>query len=185
MRARPEERYPTAVALLADLRALDGAANVPGREISSGALWWWQFHQAAIAALNGVMPVAVWAIRHWIRPYGSLLFLVALSFATISVTLRLNLLFASRVHPVTLVEHRARLFPAIVFSDALLAVMLLAVAGLIAAGERDEVAALFLSVAVVTLASLGLIEPATTRAAGLNREPGKGEADSASSRRSK
>ena len=113
--------------------------------------------------------VAFWAVRHWIkRPYGSLLFLVALSLATISVTLRLNLVFASRVHPVTLVEHRSRLFPAIVFSDALLAVTLLAVAALIAAGEHDEVAALFLSLAVVTLASLVLIEPATTRAADLS-----------------
>ncbi len=186
MRARPDERYPTAGALLADLRTLDRAANMPAKDIPPNALWWWQFHQTAIAALNGVMPVAFWAVRHWIqRPYGSLLFLVALSLATISVTLRLNLGFASRVHPVTLVEHRSRLFPAIVFSDALLAVTLLAVATLIAAGEHDEVAALFLAVAVVTLASLGLIEPATTRAAGLNRESRDGWTGSASSRRPK
>ena len=36
--------------------------------------------------------------------------------------------------------------------------------------EDSSYAALFLSVGVVMLASLALIEPATTRAAGLNRE---------------
>ena len=87
--------------------------------------------------------------------------------ATISVTLRLNLSFTSRVHPAMLIEHRARLFPAIALADALLAIALLVSAATIA-GNHDEVAAVFVSVAVVMLASLGLIEPATTKAAGLN-----------------
>ena len=106
-------------------------------------------------------------MRSWIgRPYRSPMFLVTLALATISVTLRLNLWFTSRVHPDTLVDHRTRLYPAIVFADALLGIALLAVAAFIA-GEHDEVAALLLSVAVVLLASLALIEPATTRAARL------------------
>jgi hypothetical protein len=70
------------------------------------------------------------------------------------------------VHPSTLVEHRARLFPAIVFADALLAATLLVTAARVA-GDYDEVAALILTVAVVILASLTLIEPATTKAADL------------------
>jgi hypothetical protein len=37
------------------------------------------------------------------------------------------------------------------------------------AGDHDEVAALILTAAVAMLASLALIEPATTRAAGLGR----------------
>jgi hypothetical protein len=97
------------------------------------------------------------------------MFLATLALATISVTLRLNLAFTSRVHPDTLIEHRARLFPAVAVADALLAAALLGTATLIA-GDHDEIAALFISVGVVMLASLALIEPATTRAAGLNRK---------------
>ena len=109
----------------------------------------------------------MWAIRSWVpRPYGSLLFLAALTLATVSVTLRLNLLFTSRVHPGMLVEQRNRSFYGIAFADTALALLLLAAAAVIA-GEHDELAALFLSVGIVTLASLGLIEPATTKAAGL------------------
>ena len=167
MRAVPEERYSSTSALLDDLRALEGSRGAAPAAGRHDPLWWWQFHQIAIAVLNGVMPAAVWAVRGWItRPYGSALFLATLMLATISVTLRLNLSFTSRVHPDTLVEHRVRLFPAIVAADGLLAVALLGTAARLA-GDYDEVAAVILCVAVVILASLTLIEPATTRAAGL------------------
>jgi hypothetical protein len=65
-------------------------------------------------------------------------------------------------------DHRARLFPAIATIDALLAGSLLVTAGLIA-GEHDGIAAIFVALAAVMLASLSLIEPATTAAAGLSR----------------
>jgi hypothetical protein len=169
MRATPAERYVTAEALLVDLRALDAFSATGLQPAHHAGLWWWQFHQTAAAIFNAAVPAAVWAARHWIaRPYGSTMFLVALVLATISVTLRLNLSFTSRVHPATLIEHRARLFPAVATADALLATALLVTAALIA-GEHDGIAAIFVSVAVVMLASLTLIEPATTRAAGLSR----------------
>jgi serine/threonine protein kinase len=174
VRAAPAERYPSAEALLADLRALD-TRSAPARPVPEGdSLWWWQFHQVAIAVVNALMPVAMWTIRHWVpsrRPYASTLFLAALTFATVSVTLRLNLFFTSRVHPAMLVEQRTRSFPGIAFADAALAMLLLAGAALIA-GDHDEYAALFLSLAIVDLASLGFIEPATTRAAGLKAPKG-------------
>jgi hypothetical protein len=167
MRALPEERYLSGAALLADLRALHDGHTAPPMAAADDRFWWWQFHQIAISALNGVMPAAVWAVRRWIdRPYGSAMFFVALGLATISITLRLNLWFTARVHPDTLVHHRARLYPAIVFADALLGVVLLGAAAFIV-GTHDEVAALLLSMALVTLASLALIEPATTRGAGV------------------
>ena len=167
MRAKPAERYPSAMELLQDLQGLEQSGSGPSASRPRDALWWWQFHQIAIAVLNGVMPAAVWAVRHWIaRPYGSALFLATLMLATISVTLRLNLSFTSRIHPATLVEHRTRLFPAIMVADTLLAVALLGTAARLA-GDYDEIAAVILCVAVVILASLTLIEPATTRAAGL------------------
>lgn len=167
MRAAPAERYPSSEALLADLRALD-PSSVSARRLTGGdTLWWWQFHQIAIAIVAALMPAAMWMIRKWMtRPYGSTLFLAALTLATIAVTLRLNLFFTSRVHPGMLVEQRNRSFFGIAFADTALAVLLLIAAAMLA-GEHDEVAALFLSVAIVVLASLGLIEPATTRAAGL------------------
>jgi hypothetical protein len=169
LRAAPDQRYPTGTALLADLRALDQSALGATPAGDRDALWWWQFHQAVIAIVNGLMPAAVWGVRRWMAmPYGSALFLTTLMLATVSVTLRLNLLFTSRVHPGMLVEHRARLFPAVVAADGLLAVALLGTAARIA-GDHDEVAALILTAAVAMLASLALIEPATTRAAGLVR----------------
>lgn len=168
MRASPEERYPSGGALLDDLRTLATGAQ----PISAGPLpradrlWWWQFHQGTVAALNASIPIAAWAIRDWARPYGSAIFLLTLGLATVSVTLRLNLWFTSRIHPDMLIAHRRRLFPAVAVADALLAVTLLAGAARIA-GTHDELAALLLSLAVVTLASLTLIEPATSRAAEL------------------
>jgi hypothetical protein len=93
---------------------------------------------------------------------------VALTLATISVALRLNLSFTARVNQAMLIDHRARVFPAIATVDALLAGSLFT-AGALIAGDHDAVAALLVGLAAVTLASLSLIEPATTRAAGLNR----------------
>jgi hypothetical protein len=168
MRATPAERYPAGDVLVADLRALEGSVDMRPPGVHQDGLWWWQFHQTVVAILNAAVPAALWGVRHWIgRPYGSAMFLIALTLATISVTLRLNLSFTSRIHPATLIEHRARLFPAVAAADALLAAALLGTAAFIA-GDHDEIAALFLSVAVVMLASLALIEPATTRAAGIN-----------------
>ena len=173
MRASPAERYPTADALLVDLRALESgniAAMSPSRD---DAVWWWQFHQHVVAVVNAAAPAVIWSVRRWIgSPNGSRLFLVALTLATISVALRLNLSFTARVHRAMLIEHRARVFPAIATVDALLAGSLF-VAAVLIADAHDAVAALLVGLAAVTLASLSLIEPATTKAAGLNanREP--------------
>jgi serine/threonine-protein kinase len=177
MRARPEERYASSADLLADLRALthEGVVSRSTPDVTlplaadGQAMWWWRFHQGAIAALNTAMPVAAFAMRRWPpAPYGSWIFYAVLTLATVSVTLRLNLIFASRVHPHSLVPHRARLFPAIAAADALLAAVLLGAAAILA-GPHDEMAALLLVAAIVLLASLTLVEPATTRAAGIKK----------------
>ena len=168
MRGNPAERYPTAEAVLVDLRALEtgslSAFSVPRHD----ALWWWQFHQYVVAVLNAAAPAALWGVRRWASPYGSKLFLVALTLATISVALRLNLSFTSRVHPAMLIDHRARLFSAIATIDSLLAASLFVAAALIG-DAHDAIAAILVALAAVMLVSLSLIEPATTRAAGLNR----------------
>jgi hypothetical protein len=97
---------------------------------------------------------------------GRVIFFATLILATISVTLRLNLWFSARVDPEGLAEHRARVFPAVVTADSLLVLVLFS-AGAFVAAAREEFAALIVVVAVASLASLLVIEPATTRSAGL------------------
>jgi hypothetical protein len=170
MRRAPTERYPSAEALLVDLRTLHGVRPLAMPAVRHDSFWWWQGHQLIVSAVNAGAAAAVWGVRQWVgKPGGTILFLVSLAFATISVALRLNLFFASRVHPLTLIEHRARVFPPVAVLDTLLAGTLLAAATIIAAGDHDGMAAILIALAAVMLASLSLIEPATTAAAGLIR----------------
>ncbi len=91
---------------------------------------------------------------------------MVLALATIAVVLRLNLLFTSRVHASMLSAHRARLFPWVVAAESLLAVVLL-VSAFALGTESDTTAAPLLSVGLILVASLAIIEPATTSGAGL------------------
>ncbi len=171
LHAAMDDRYPSGQALLDELRAVkDAGLNAPPWAApAAGGFWWWQFHQASVAVVTGLTPIPAWLVRQWAgAPYGSWMFYGALVLATASVTLRTNLLFAARVYPAKIVEHRARLHPVIAGAEALLAIVLLASAALIA-GPHDATAALLVSVAIVTIASLLMIEPATTAAAGLGR----------------
>ena len=84
--------------------------------------------------------------------------------ATSDVLMRLNLWFASRVQPDVLASQRARLSPAIRAADAAYA-FVLCVLGAAGAGSHDELAAVLVGGAIVSLLSLLLIEPATSRAA--------------------
>ena len=172
LRVDPGERYPSGAALVQDIRSLrldresGGLAALP----PSQALWWWQFHQVIVAIVNGLTPVAGWFVRRWAdRPWGVIAFFVILSLATISVTLRLNLLFISRVNPAAIARHRARFYIYIAGTEALLAMVMLGSAALVA-GSYDGMAAALVTLAVVTIASLGIIEPATTAAAGVERK---------------
>ena len=164
LRAAPGERYPSGTALAAALRAAR-----PGQPASGqSSLWWWQFHQVAIALALVGMPGAAWAARQAITaPAGSRLFFAALMLATVSVTARMNLVFTSRVHPAGLGRQRARIFPWVIGVDAALALLMIA-AALMLQG-RDALAGLMITLGTIILLSLAFIEPATTRAAGLSR----------------
>ena len=160
----PDERYRSGADLAAALRStLPGASDGDVQD----SLWWWRFHQTSIAVVLAVMPTVAWWIRPWIgRPYGSWLFFLSLALATVSVTLRLNLAFTARVHPALLPAQRRRVFPALPLVDSSLAVLMI-VAATRLAEAHDEVAGLLIGLGIVTLASVTLIEPATTRAAGI------------------
>ena len=171
LRRNPAERYASAGSLLEELEALRlteaqpvATATVP--ESPRPALWWWQVHQAVIAAVIAAMPVATWFVRGWDPILGSPLFLAVLALATISVTIRLNLLFTSRINLPHLGEHRRRVYRTMASVEALLGMLLLIGAARVAGGS-DALASVLVTLAVATVASLGVIEPATTAAAGV------------------
>ena len=121
-----------------------------------------------MAAVDITTPVFAWLVRHAIDPriYGTLLFYSTLAAATAAVTLRLNLVFTSRVHPHLLPEQHASLHRWIALSEGTLTILLLTIAALIG-GLHEAQAALFISLAIVIGASLAIIEPTTARGAGL------------------
>jgi hypothetical protein len=176
MRGAPADRYPSAEAVLEDLRALAPGPPTPAAsEPADDRLWWWKTHQIVIALVHASMPVAAWFARGAIgSPYGRGIFFATLILATISVTLRLNLWVSSRMDPEGLLEHRQRVFPFVRTADALLVAVLLSAAASVAAATEgpahEGLTAIVVIVSVASLASLLLIEPATTRSAGLLRQ---------------
>jgi serine/threonine-protein kinase len=166
MRANPEERYASGGELAAALRETASVTQL--RPAAGGhTLWWWQFHQAAISVVLAAMPALAWGTRTMLeRPRGSWLFFAALVLATVSITARMNLVFTARVNPAGLTSQRARMFPWIGWIDALLAMLMIGTA-LAFAGEHDELAGFAISLGAIILVSVAFIEPATTRAAGV------------------
>ncbi len=168
LRRNPADRYPSAEPLLRDLQALRGSGahsfvTAPSQE-KSAALRWWQVHQGVVAVVIAAMPIATWFVRSWNRPIGSPLFLAVLALATISVTIRLNLLFTSRVNLPHLRDQRRRVYRTMAAVEGSLGALLLISAALVA-GDSDALASVLVTLAVATVASLGVIEPATTAAA--------------------
>lgn len=168
MRAAPAERYPSGAELVAALHAVRNGTAAAVTSASERSLWWWQFHQVAIAILLASMPAVAWIIRPSIGgPWGSRIFFAALILATISIAARMNLLFTSRVHPEHLEHQRSIVFPWVAWVDAALAISMLAAA--LTLHDQDALAGLSIALATVNLASVAFIEPATTRAAGMGR----------------
>ena len=173
LRRNPTGRYASGHELLAALEDLrrDPSQTTPARDESGPsprALWWWQVHQVVMACVIAALPVATWFLRQWNATAGSRMFLAVLALATVSVTIRLNLLFTSRVDHDRLAAQRARVYMVLVSVEAVLGLLLLISAALVA-GTSDALAAILVTLAVATVASLGVIEPATTAAA-LGRE---------------
>ena len=172
LRVDPAERYPSADALLDDLRALtnsSGAQRVTlARAEDAAGMWWWRFHQMTVTAIDVATPIlSGLAGGYMSRRIGTWVFFGALALATAAVTLRLNLLFTARIHPGMLALQRARLFRWIAAAELCLAGLMLGSA--VTVSDVGSVVASFLvSLAIVMVASLTLIEPATTTAAKLD-----------------
>jgi len=173
LRVSPADRYASADELLADLRKLTTPSGTPlaaaGAVDDVAGLWWWQFHQGTMTVVDAVTPILAWFARPAPgQSFRTQLFLAVLALATAAVTLRLNLLFTSRVHPAMLQAHRSRLFRWIAAAEVGIAALLLGSAAVIAE-TRPVIAAVLVSLAIVMLASLAVIEPATAGGASLER----------------
>jgi serine/threonine protein kinase len=175
LRAVPAERYPSADVLLEELRRLlpsSGSQPIAVAPLDSASgFWWWQFHQRMMTVVDSVTPILAWLVRPALGSWRTQIFLAVLALATAAVTLRLNLLFTARVHAASLQSHRHKLFRWIAAAEATIAVLLLVIAAAIA-DPWPVTAAILVSLAIVMAASLALIEPATTAAAGLDNGPG-------------
>jgi predicted Ser/Thr protein kinase len=166
MRATPGERYASGAELVTALRQINNVPAAATPSALSVALWWWQFHQVAIAVVLAALPAIAWAIRDGIGPpAGSRIFFAALVLATISISARMNLLFTSRVHPASLQRQRSLVFPWVPWIDSVLALLMFVAA--LSLDNQDAVAGFTIALSTVIVASVLLIEPATTRAAGI------------------
>jgi len=165
LQAAREQRYANGGELYDALRAAVAAAPAT-RSAANTRLWWWQFHQIAVALLCGAVLIPVWLTRSWIAAWGSTAFLGALVLVTVTIALRLHLWFVSHVHPTSFPVQRTRLLPWIVAIESLLVVVLVAIAIAISiSGHHDPVAAWLVVTALLLLVSIVVIEPATTQAA--------------------
>lgn len=165
LRANPLERYQSAGEIVAALRALRGSDQLDRTQATTAAdpVWWWQFHQVAVAVLT-IAAVIVIGFKHsWFGSWGAAAFVVVLVAATISVTLRLHLWFTSIVHPALLRELRQRsLRGALAAEGVLIAVI---AAGCTVLVTTHLITAVYLIVtALLLLLSLLVIEPARARA---------------------
>jgi serine/threonine protein kinase len=173
LRVSPAERYASAGELLEDLRKLKtptvSVTTAPVVPVETDAQWWWRFHQRIMIVVDAATPILAWVARaQMTSQYRTQLFLVVLALATASVTLRSNLLFTAKIHSTILAQQHRRLFLWIVGAEAPIAILLLGLGMTIAEGH-PATAAVVIGLAMVMLISIGLIEPATTAAARINR----------------
>ena len=170
------DRFPSTQVLVGELEA----ARVPAQPPSllrtkdqpavsaedGGPFWWWQFHQLTVSAVFALLLIPLWLVRDVFEdPWKDMLFLVAVAVVGWACTLRLHLLFTSRVYPEELLVQRHRTERQRAWADTAFVTVLLVAAGFAVTRQEGRLAGLFV-VAAVTLGILGrVIEPATTRAA--------------------
>jgi predicted Ser/Thr protein kinase len=171
IQADPNDRYQSARELLAALQRELANSNAvdesmtPAVPASAMARWWWEFHQAAVSIVYGVMVWPTWLARNVIGGQeGNAVFVTVLSAAIVAVTLRLHLWFTSRSYPAELAWARARASAWMLVSDAIFAIGLV-VAGVLVGDARASLAVIEIAVAVGAATAFAVIEPATARAA--------------------
>ena len=166
MQTDPNDRYQSArdalAALERELQTRHARLETP---IPPPSRWWWEFHQAVVAVVYGVMVWPTWIARGVIGgQQGNAVFVAVLAAAVVAVTLRLHLWFTSRFYPAELGWARGRAMGWVLASDALFATALV-VGGVLVADTQPGLAVLEIAVGIAAASAFALVEPATTRAA--------------------
>jgi hypothetical protein len=157
----PAARIQSASMLVHALDHLDRRAGTA----RSAARWWWEFHQATVAAVYGLTLWPAWNARQVIGGgTGRTLFIVIVGAAVVSASLRLHLWFTSRLYPVELRWVRKRSAGWIRAADVGFSAALVSGALLIRV-ENSSVDVLLLSIGLGAAVGFLVIEAATTRAA--------------------
>ena len=163
------ERSAAAAPLLA-VPAPSSRAHLPAalepRDPLTGrrpALWWWRFHQAAAAAVYWMMVVPAWLVHREVPP-GLPWFLGCLVATIVAANVRLHLRFSAAVLPEELPAQRAKTRGFVASADWAV-IVLWAWAGVALMETSREWSAVFFAFAIGEALVVGLVEPATTRAA--------------------
>jgi serine/threonine-protein kinase len=181
VRKDPAERFEQTSALVAALDAAiertrasqptpkgprASALRIPAASTARDpqSLWWWQCHQAVLAALHWAMVWPAWHVRGWLPGWGLWFFFAVLVSVIVAANLRLHLWFSSRVYPAQLAEQRVVLGRWITAAEVIFSLLMLA-GGAAMAADHVGWGALFIGFGIGSAISLLVIEPATTRAA--------------------
>jgi len=184
-RHRRDDRFPTTTDLVSAIAACrtGAAAAVPPAAVPAPsraqiaaapgprdpltgrrpALWWWRFHQAAAAAVYWMMVVPAWLVHRDV-PSGLPWFLGCLVATIVAANVRLHLRFSAAVLPEELPAQRARTRGFVAIADWVV-IVLWAYAGVALMETSREWSAVFFAFAIGEALVVGLVEPATTRAA--------------------
>jgi len=129
------------------------------------ALRWWQLHQLVLGGLSYAMLVPLWVVRSWTPgPLADGWFLGAIATVAVGATLRLHLWFTSRFYAEQLTAQRDRTRRWIQGTDWALVLWLFCAAAA-SMSRGPAVAAPLVGVAIGSIVSSLVIEPATSRAA--------------------
>lgn len=162
---RPEDRYGSARALLAEFEKLKNKQIKAPAATAGDPIWWWRFHQACAGFGYYLMLYPLWRVKKWIGGVeGSLLFFTALVAVGIAANLRLHLWFTSKYYRSELPEQRRRVSRWIRWADYVF-VLMLAVSAVWIHTIHAIIATLLMAVAIGGLVASLLIEPTTARAA--------------------
>ena len=163
----PSGRYASGRELLAALAADETAVPAPKGSDATGfgsPRWWWEFHQAATAAVYWLMIWPAWNAREIIGGrIGAAVFFATLVAVIVAAILRLHLWFTSQFYPAQLRWARRRAGRWIRSADWLF-VAALGIAGILV-GEDRSVAIVLVAVGVGAAIAFLIIERATARAA--------------------
>jgi hypothetical protein len=173
LKKNPNDRYNSTRDLLADLEQVADTAKegtpwkvssaAPGSK--TGALWWWQFHQAVAGFGYYAMLYPLWRVKQWLGGIeGSFYFFPALIAVGVAANLRLHLWFISGFYISEIEDQRRKVTRWIHWADWLFAFML-AISAVRIHTEHAIIATLLMAVAIGSFVASTLIEPTSARAA--------------------